>query len=180
MRSAMRVAAVAVAVALGVSAMPADDNNRADDKDQPFTDAGFVTKAASSGMHEVELGRIAQENAANGEIKKFGERMVTDHGKANKDLMDAAKKANIPVPDKMLDEHVKHIDRFKKLKGSEFDQAYIKHMVESHTKGSALFERASKEARDPGLKAFAAKTLPTIKEHLELAQKLEKTTGGGR
>lgn len=180
MRSAMRLAAVAVAVALGVAALPARDNPRPDDKEKPFTDADFVTKAASGGMHEVELGKIAQENAANGEVKKFAERLATDHGKANKELMDVAKKANIPFPDKMLDEHVKEIDRFKKLKGSEFDQAFIKHTIEEHKKSVTAFERAGKDARDPGLKAFATKTLPTIKEHLDMAQKLEKTTGGGR
>lgn len=174
MRVVMRVFAAAAVLALGVGATAQD---RKDKDTKPFSDAEFVVKAASDGMHEVELGNLAKTNAAGSDVRKFGERMVTDHSKANKELMDIAKGANLGVPTKMLDEHAKHVEHMGKLKGADFDKAYVKHMVEDHKEAVDLFTRASKEAKDAKLKAFAEKTLPVIKEHLEMAQKLDKGSG---
>ena len=90
------------------------------------------------------------------------------------------KAANIEVPAKMMEEHQKDVEHFTKLKGSEFDKEFAKHQVTDHEKGIALFTRASKEAKDAGIKDFATKTLPTLKEHLDEARKLDKTLGGGQ
>jgi putative membrane protein len=144
---------------------------RADDK--PFDDATFVKKAASDGMHEVELGKIAQTQAKNDDVKKFAETMVTDHTKANEELMKCAKDAGLDVPDKMMEEHQKEVDRFKDYKGTNFDQDYMKHMVDDHEKAVALFKQASKEAKNPKLKEFATKTLPVIQAHLDQARKIQ-------
>jgi len=150
---------------------------RAEDKPPPaeaFDDAGFVKMAAIDGMHEVELGKIAQAQAKNDDVKKFAAQLVKDHGKANEELKTAAKAASIAVPDKIDDKHQKHIDAFKNYKGTNFDQDYMKHMVSDHTEAVALFTRASKEAKNKELKDFATRTLPTIQGHLEQAKKLSK------
>jgi len=162
------IAAVALlAVVIGVRA---EEKPAAD----AFDDAGFVKMAAIDGMHEVELGKIAQTQAKNDDVKKFAEQMVKDHGKANEELKTAAKAASIAVPDKLDDKHQKHIDAFKDYKGTNFDQDYMKHMVSDHTEAVALFTRASKEAKNKEIKDFATRTLPTIQAHLEQAKKLNK------
>jgi len=167
-RKTTLVAAVALlALVIGV---------RAEDKQpaQALDDATFVTMAASDGMHEVELGKIAQTMAKNDDVKKFAEQMVKDHTKANEELKTAAKAANIPVPAKIDEKHQKHIDAFKDYKGTNFDQDYMKHMVTDHTEAVALFTRASKELKNKELKDFATRTLPVIQGHLEMAKKLNK------
>lgn len=165
MRMLMRVVAVACGVGLAVATVPADDK-------KPLTDADFVAKAASGGMHEVELGKIASMNAADPEVKKFGERMVADHSKANQELMDAAKRANIPVPTVLPTDKQKELDRFRNLKGADFDRQYMSHMVKDHDEDVALFSQATKDLKDPGLKAFATKALPTLQEHQKLAKQI--------
>jgi len=150
---------------------------RADDKkspDKPFNDAEFVKMAASGGMLEVDLGKLASTKATSADVRKFGERMVKDHGAANEDLRKAAKTANIPVPDKLIDEHQKVLDRFKDYKGTNFDKDYMNQMLKDHEEDVAEFTRATKEAKNPAIKDFATRTLPTIKEHLDLAKKLHK------
>jgi predicted outer membrane protein len=47
-------------------------------------DKAFIKDAAKGGMMEVALGRVAEENATDSEVKKFGERMVKDHSKRMK------------------------------------------------------------------------------------------------
>jgi putative membrane protein len=165
MRFLMQASAVVCAALIGTAAVPADDK-------KPFTDADFVAKAASGGLHEVELGKLAQTNAQDAEVKKFAERMVTDHTKANQELMAAAKAANIPVPTGLAPDDQKEVDRFRALKGADFDRQYITHMVKDHEKDLDLFGRASKEAKDPGLKAFATRTIPVIQEHQKLAKQI--------
>jgi putative membrane protein len=138
----------------------------------PIDDQTFVTKAATCAKCEHMLAELAKNHAASPDIKKFAERLIADHTKANEQLIAAAKAAKITVPTSLPEESVKAIDRFKNLKGAEFDKAYIKHMVEEHEKAVKLFENASRNLKDPGLKAFAAKTLPTLQEHLQTAKKL--------
>jgi putative membrane protein len=148
--------------------------------DPPVDDNTFVTKAAACGKHELMLGELAKNQASSPDIKKFGERMITDHTKANEQLITAAKAAKITVPGGLPNDLVKEYDRFKNLKGAEFDKAYIKHMVDDHEKAVKLFENASRNLKDPGLKDFATKTLPTIKEHLQTAKKLSGGAGPQR
>lgn len=152
-------------------------STRADDKksaERPLDDATFVKKAAIDGMHEVELGRIGAAKASRDDVRKFAERMVKDHSKANDELKAAAKAANIPVPQALDEEHQRHINTFKDYKGANFDADYMKHMVTDHTKAVELFTRASKSAKNKDLKDFATRTLPVIQEHLEQAKKLSK------
>jgi putative membrane protein len=177
MRSVARsAAAVCVLTLCGFTAAVSQDKSGSRDV-KPVSDEEFVIKAASSGMHEVEIGQAAQNQAQSAEVKKFGERLVTDHTKANKELMQIAKTAGLSVPTKMLDEHQKMVEKFKNLKGAEFDREFIRHAVESHKKGIELFTGATRGAKNAELKAFAEKTLPTLKEHLELAQRLDKEGG---
>jgi putative membrane protein len=170
MRSAKRVAAVALVLALGVAAR--GDDKKTDQK--PVSDEEFVIKAASGGAFEVESGKLAKDAAQSADVKKFAEKMITDHGKANKQLIGIARKANFGIPVKMLDEHRMLFDTVKGAKGAAFDRAYADAQVKAHEEAVALFSNAAKNARNPDLKAFAEKTLPVIKEHYELAKKLAK------
>jgi putative membrane protein len=140
--------------------------------DPPIDDQTFVTKAAVCGKQEVMLGELAKNQAASPDVKKFGERMITDHTKANEQLIAAARAAKLTIPDRLPDDKTKEYDRFRNLKGAEFDKAYVKHMVDDHEKDLKLFENASRNVKDPGLKDFATKTIPTMKEHLEQAKRL--------
>jgi putative membrane protein len=158
----------------GLVAARADQKNPPAGSDQPFNDAAFVAMAASDGMHEVVLGKIAQQKAKNDAVKQYGEMLVKDHTKANEQLKAAAKAANIPVPEKMNAHHQKEVERFQNYKGENFDQDFAKHEVADHVNAIALFTRASKEAKNPQIKNFATQTLPALKKHLEAAKKLEK------
>jgi putative membrane protein len=169
MRGFSRCAAAAALVLGGVALA---EDKKLDAK--PVTDAEFVIMAASGGMFEVESSKVARDGAASADVKKFAGRMIADHGKANKELVEVAKKANLGVPTKMLDDHQKLLDRVKGAKGSDLDRVYMDAQVTAHEEAVALFSSAAKSAQDPGVKAFAEKTLPVIKEHYEHAKKHAK------
>jgi putative membrane protein len=138
-----------------------------------------VTKAANSGMAEVAIGKLAQEKAKNSDVKKLADRVVTDHTKANEELMRLARDTGINVSDRPDADHDSKVKHFRSESDKDFDREFIKHMVDSHTKGVDLFTRASSELRNEQLRSFAGKTLPTIKEHLEMAKRLQGQVGRG-
>jgi putative membrane protein len=133
--------------------------------------AVFVKKAALDGMTEVALGKVALSKSQNSEVRTFAKRMVTDHGKANMELASIAQSKGLEAPKSLDAEHQAMVDELKDKSGAEFDQAYSSHMNMDHSKAIALFEGASKSS-DADLAGFARKTLPTLKEHKQLVQKL--------
>lgn len=137
--------------------------------------AEFAVKAASGGMMEVQLGDAAQQLAAGTRIKEFGNMMVRDHSKANDELKTLAATKNITLPDSVGEDHKKHIDDLKQKKGEDFDQAYMDLMIDDHKEDVDLFEKAANNLKDPDLKAFAARTLPTLRAHLDSAQTIRET-----
>ncbi len=103
--------------------------------------------------------------------RMFGERMVTDHTKANQELPHRDKKG-YKVPTDLEKKDLDVFNQLKDLKGADFDAAYIKDMVKDHEEDVAEFTKASKESKDEDVKAFASKTLPVIQDHLNLAKKV--------
>ena len=150
------------------------------DQDKPFDDREFMIKAASGGMAEVEIGKIGQMKASNAEVKMLAERIVKDHTKVNEELTELAREAGVKLPDRPMPEHQKAVDHFREYKGEAFDREFAEHLIKSHEKGIEMFTRASKEAKDARLKAFATKTLPALKEHLAMARKAESQLPKGR
>jgi len=141
------------------------------------SDQHFVMEAAKGGLAEVELGKLAKDKASSDQVKQFAQRMVDDHSKANDELKSIAQNKNITLPTE-LDAKDKAVhDRLAKLSGEQFDKAYMQHMLQDHRKDVAAFRTESKSGKDPEVKAFAAKTLPTLEEHLKQAQDTNKAVG---
>lgn len=142
-------------------------------------DNTFMKKAAEGGIAEVELGKLAAEKASNEQVKKFGQRMVDDHTKANNQLKDVAAQKHIDLPTEPSAKDKATKARLEKLSGEQFDRAYMSDMVKDHKKDVAEFARESQSSKDPAVKNFARETLPTLREHLKEAEKLapaQKTT----
>jgi len=140
---------------------------------QPFNDTVFVQKAASACMAEVQLGKIAEQRGVNAAVKKYGERIASDHAKGNESLTKAAQSAGIEAPQKM-DEHCQaEVDKFKNYKGTDFDRDFIKDAVTDHEKVIALLTQATKEAKNPAIKEWATQALPVLQAHLEIAKKIQ-------
>jgi putative membrane protein len=133
--------------------------------------AAFVQKAAQDGMTEVAVGKVALSKSSDESVRTFAQRMVDDHGKANAELSSIAKSKGIDVPKALDAEHQQMVDSLSAKSGSDFDREYSNHMNMDHTKAIALFEAASKTS-DADIAGFAKKTLPTLKEHKKLAEKL--------
>jgi putative membrane protein len=133
-------------------------------------DKVFVTEAGMGGLAEVKMAGLAMEKASNADVKAFAQRMHTDHGKANTELAQFATAKGLALATELEGDAKAAFDHLDTLSGAEFDKAYMQHMVEDHEKDVAAFDKASTSATDADLKAWAGRTLPTLKEHLEMAK----------
>ena len=134
----------------------------------------FMNEAAMGGMAEVEFGKLAQEKATNARVKNFGEMMVRDHTGVNNDLKSIAQQKNVNLPAD-LGKHKDHYDDLSKKKGSDFDKAYMKMMVEDHKDDIDAFEKVAENGTDPDVKTFASQKLPTLRMHLDSAKAIQKS-----
>jgi putative membrane protein len=168
---ALALPAMAAAQATSKPATPAEGKGQEKSKaGAPASpDRTFVMEAARGGLAEVEMGRMADSKAVHPDVKQFGQRMVDDHGKANEELKALASQKQWTLPTEPGPKHKPVHDRLMKLSGEEFDRAYMAAMVADHDKDVAAFERAARMVKDAELKAWAAKTVPTLKEHQKMA-----------
>ncbi len=151
------------------TAASADQSKPAAAKASTKADDMFAKKAAAGGLAEVQLGQLAQQKSQNPDVKAFGQRMVTDHTKANDQLKGVAGQENLTLPTE-LDAKDKALQaRLEKLSGPAFDKAYINAMVRDHKKDVAEFEHEASNGKDDGIKNFASQTLPTLQDHLKQA-----------
>jgi putative membrane protein len=130
----------------------------------------FVKDAAQGGLMEVQLGKLAQEKAGDEKVKQFGKRMEQDHSKANDELKKIASDKGVQLSTDLDKKHKTKIDKLTKLSGTDFDKQYMNDMVSDHKEDIKKFQRVADKGKDADLKQFASQTLPTLKEHLQLAE----------
>ena len=119
---------------------------------------------------EVQLGKLAQEKAGNEKVKEFGKRMEQDHSKANEELKKIASDKDVQLSNELDKKHEGKVDKLTKRSGADFDKQYMDAMVSDHKEDIKKFQRVADKGKDAELKQFARQTLPTLKEHLQLAE----------
>lgn len=154
---------IAVAVALGLLAAGAASAQNLSKGDQRI-----LTSLAQANVNEVAAGNIALQKATSPEVKSFAQKMVDDHTKGLQEVQQVAQAKNVTLPTEPDAKHKKMADRLNALSGEEFDKAYIANAgVNDHKAAHKLVTDVQKKARDPDIKALAAKLQPTIDQHMK-------------
>jgi putative membrane protein len=137
----------------------------------------FIKKAVAGNLAEVKLGQLGQEKGANAEVKSYGQMLVTDHGAANDKATAAAQAAGVTPPTAPTSKQQKTYDGLAKLSGATFDRRFAADMVQDHKADIAEYTKAAKGSGP--IADYAKATLPTLKEHLQKAEALEKDLKAG-
>jgi putative membrane protein len=177
-----------IALATATSACAPNNNEQATNRDQPNAtlqsdqtvaqsrstvstlDSQFANKAAEAGLAEVQLAQLALQRGSSNDVKEYAQDMVKDHTKANNELKQLAARKGITLPQTLNQQHQTAKANLSKLSGASFDQAYMDLMNQDHAKVVSLFQQQADQGQDPDLKNWANKTLPTLKEHKQMAQ----------
>jgi putative membrane protein len=175
----MRKAIIASLAVLALSVAPAfARGNRSNTTTKRMSDQEFVISAATANMAEVELGKLAETRASSDQVKAFAKRMIVDHQKALESLTTVAKNERITVPTALDSKDQALKDRLEKLSGHAFDRAYMRAMIRDHRQDVAEFRAESKNAKAADIKQYASATLPTLEDHLKLAQSTDSAIVG--
>lgn len=183
------ITAVALAALAGCSSMPWSSHGGSHSSSTtsasgagarlPAADVAFVTSAAGGGMYEVEAGRLGAARAANGEVKSFAQMLVEHHTHSNNELMALVRAKGMAPPTTIPADLRAKLNQLSGMNGAAFDREFIRNAgVQDHQMQIAMFEQASRTATDPDLKAFIAKTLPVLRQHLQAAQALAGRMAG--
>jgi len=103
---------------------------------------------------------------------------VKDHQKANDELKDIASKKGAQIPADLTRTEKSTMDKLQKANGANFDKEYADLMLKDHKTDVKEFKDAADDVKDPELKAFAQKTIPTLEEHLRMAQNMQRSLTG--
>lgn len=144
------------------------------------SDKQFITQAAQGGMAEVQMGQLALKQASSDAVRKYAQQMIDEHTKVNKELMSLATKKGVTPPTTIGPKYEAVRAKLSKLSGKNFDSAYMKEAgITAHSQQADLFQRQAGQGQDPDLKAFAAKTLPAVQMHLQMAREMTGDTSTG-
>ena len=133
----------------------------------------FLVQASIGNLQEISSGKLAAQKATNPKVKAFGNRMVTDHGKAETQLLALANKKGYNLPANATSGVVEDPMLVKAADG-KFDKLYVHMMMPGHRSAAGLFQQYAIAGKDPDIKAFAQQTLPVIKSHLAEIKAIDK------
>ena len=140
-------------------------------------DKHFVEMAAQANLFEIQWGQYATEHVKGFDERAFAEKIVTDHQKAQDELMAWGKSSSTEVPTSLDDLHQKKLAHVESMHGKHFEKAFVYHNVADHMLCVLMFRDASEELKNQELKDYATKQLPVLREHLAMAEKLANFDG---
>jgi putative membrane protein len=177
MRPLSLVPAPILALTLALAAFPAAAQ-QASKTELSRQDRNFAEHAMAGGMMEVQLGKLADQRAQNEGVKRFGQRMVTDHSKANQKLSELGSRLGLSAPADLPREQQRTVEKLAGLSGAEFDRAYMAAMIDDHKKDIGEFRKQAEKGDNAELKGMAQETLPTLEQHLRLAEDTQSRLPG--
>ena len=173
----MRPPVPILALTLALAAFPAAAQQAAK-QDLSSQDRHFAEHAMAGGMMEVQLGKLADQRAASASVKTFGQRMVTDHSKANQRLSEIGSGLGLKPPAELPREQSRTVEKLAGLSGAEFDRAYMAAMIDDHKKDIGEFRKQAEKGENAQLKSFAQDSVPILEQHLRLAEDTQSRLGG--
>ncbi len=151
----------------------------ATDSKPAHADSSFMNDAAHAGHYEVEAAQLALKKGQSDAVKTFARRMLDDHTAADQQLQALASAKNHKLPDGPSLMQKGKLKLLSTHDGAKFDKSYIDSLgPKAHRETIELFEKGATKAHDPDVKAWAEKTLPTLREHLAMAEQLDQSLNG--
>jgi putative membrane protein len=136
------------------------------------SDREFLIEAAKTGLAGAEASQLVAERSTDPAVRSFAERLLTDLAEKNDELAHLAALRGLTLPAAPGADKGALVARLRGLGGAALDRTFLEELVSSHAAAIDLYEREAKVSEDPDLKAFAAKTLPLLREHQALTRQI--------
>lgn len=132
----------------------------------------FLKDAAAANRFESDASRLVLTKSNDPRLRAFASNLINYHASVGNELQHMLHGRGMAPP--MLGNHQrKTLNRLAKLNGAKFDREYIEEVALKHQQEDVVaYEKASLVTRDPVLKAWIERTLPTLQDHLAIAEGL--------
>jgi len=127
----------------------------------------FVNEVAVADQFEIESAQLAQSKG-DASDKTFAQHIMNDHQKSYSEL----KNIDPNAPNALDSSKRKMLDELARLSGADFSKQFRRDQINAHKEAISLFRRYSEKGDNDQLKSFAAKTLPNLERHLQMADTL--------
>jgi len=145
------------------------------DQMREAADQIFANAVAQQSMTEVELGKLAANNASSEAVKSYAVQMTESNTKVNERLKRIAAKGNVTISAVLDAKSQTRVDKLAKMTGADFDRVFVKDQIQSGEKNLRAYEQELQNGADPGLKTLAARATPFMQKQLQAAKDLEKS-----
>jgi len=159
----------------------------------------LATKVHMANMEEARLGELAVVKAASDDVADFGRDMVTDHTKADLDLLKLVREKKVAFTPGMgwrtpavgagstgagspsagsadrteeRGEHAATMQKLSQLSGPEFDRQYAAMMVSMHNETLRSIRDEQQRVTDSDVKSYLDDLASTVEKHQKKAQDL--------
>jgi putative membrane protein len=142
------------------------------------TEQEFVSQVAAENLMEVRLAQAAQRKVTSPSVKQFAQRMVIDHTSMQKQWIEVAKRRGLDFKAEMTARHRQQAEQLGSVPAAEFDRAYMTLMVQNHRENVNTFRAQRNAGHSAEVRQLIDVTLPTLQEHLSIAQQINRQVGG--
>lgn len=132
-------------------------------------DQNFVDQAATSDMFEIQSSELALKRSRNARTHSFAQRMIDDHTRSSQRLAQLAQANGIMLPTGLGPEQQRALAAIENTRRI-FDSEYFRQQAIAHQAAIQTYESEASSGYNNDLKAFAQQTLPTLQQHLQIAE----------
>jgi putative membrane protein len=168
-----------------VAANPNPDKTPPADVARPTladADVQALTALHATNTMEIAMGNLAKTRGGSKPVKAYGQLLVTDHQKADKEVLALAKKHGVTLADHptprddaekaQMEADMATMEKLKTLDGAVFDREFLTAMVDGHARTLAKIDAATPTVTDAKVKALLAKVRPVVQKHHDKAKAL--------
>jgi predicted outer membrane protein len=132
----------------------------------------FLKDAAAAGRFEAEASRLALGKSSDANVRSFAATLINHHASASNELLYMLQARGM-APPMLGNDQRKTLNRLARLQGAKFDRAFMEEVgLRYQQEDVVYFEKASQWARDPQIKAWIDRNLPTLRYHLATAERV--------
>jgi putative membrane protein len=156
---------------------PVADKQGAEMNELSELERQFVLAALQENAAEIQLGALLINKSNNPHVRNVARQLVTDHTQANTQLKALAQRLGVAIPAEPTSTDKAVYNLHNQLSGASLDQAFLKSQAYEHGASALLYQGVAKTAKNPDIKAYAAKYAPILQTHQHTLMQIPAAVG---